>query len=116
TKPYGYSLFNLDAMAAVCQILSTREDNLWTFELPDGRGMRKALAFMAPYIADKKKWPHKPDVMYFDEWPVRQASLLFGGLALDRPDYVALWRTLDPDPTVEEVIRNYFVRQPVLWL
>jgi Alginate lyase len=115
TKPYGYSLFNLDAMATVCQILSTREDNLWTFELPDGRGMRKALAFMTPYIADKKKWPHKPDVMYFDEWPVRQSSLLFGGVALDRPDYLALWRTLDPDPKVEEVIRNYFVRQPVLW-
>ena len=40
TKPYGYSLFNLDAMATICQIPSTPEDNLWTFELPDGRGMR----------------------------------------------------------------------------
>src|SRR5262249_49453667 len=46
TKPYGYALFNLDAMAAICQILATPEDNLWTFELPDGRGMRKAMAFM----------------------------------------------------------------------
>jgi Alginate lyase len=116
TKPYGYSLFNLDAMATVCQILSSRSDDLWTFELPDGRGMRKALAFMAPYIADKKTWPHKPDVMYFDEWPVRQPSLLFGGVALDKPDYVAIWRKLNADPTVEEVIRNFFVRQPVLWL
>jgi hypothetical protein len=115
TKPYGYSLFNLDAMAVTCQILSTPGENLWTFELPDGRGIRRALAFMLPYIADKKTWPWKPDVMYFDEWPVRHPSLLFGGLALDQPDYVALWRTLDPDPTVEEVIRNYFVRQPVLW-
>ena len=34
TKPYGYSLFNLDAMATICQILSTPADNLWTFELP----------------------------------------------------------------------------------
>ncbi len=116
TKPYGYSLFNLDAMATVCQILSNRSDDLWTFELPDGRGMRKALAFMAPYIADKKTWPHKPDVMYFDEWPVRQPSLLFGGVALGKLDYVAMWRKLDADPTVEEVIRNFFVRQPVLWL
>jgi hypothetical protein len=116
TKPYGYSLFNLDAMATVCQILSSRRDDLWAFELPDGRGMRKALAFMAPYIADKKAWPHKPDVMYFDEWPVRQPCLLFGGLALDEPNYLALWRKLDPDPTVEEVIRNYFIRQPVLWM
>jgi hypothetical protein len=116
TKPYGYSLFNLDAMTGVCQILSTSGHNLWTWQLPDGRGVRKALEFMAPYIADKKTWPHKPDVMYFDEWPVRHHSLLFGGLALDRPEWIALWRKLEPDPTVDEVVRNFFVRQPVLWL
>src|SRR4029078_9793255 len=52
TKPYGYSLFNLEAMATICPALSTPEDVLWTFELPDGRGMRKAMAFMAPYIRD----------------------------------------------------------------
>ena len=64
TKPYGYSLFNLEAMATICQILSTPQDNLWTFELPDGRGMRRAMAFMAPFIRDKRAWPHPPDVMY----------------------------------------------------
>src|SRR5947207_299122 len=57
TKPYGYSLFNLEAMSAICQILSTPEDNLWTFELPDGRGMRKALEFIVPFVRDKKSWP-----------------------------------------------------------
>jgi hypothetical protein len=71
---------------------------------------------MVPFIADKSKWPHKPDVMYFDQWPVRHHSLLFGGIALDRPEWIALWRKLEPDPTVDEVIRNYFVRQPVLWV
>jgi hypothetical protein len=116
TKPYGYSLFNLDAMTGVCQVLSTRADNLWTWSLPDGRGVRKAIEFMAPFIADKSKWPRKPDVMYFDQWPVRHHSLLFGGVALDRPEWIALWRKLEPDPTVDEVIRNFFIRQPVLWL
>ncbi|MEP7269916.1 MAG: alginate lyase family protein [Acidobacteriota bacterium] len=116
TKPYGYSLFNLDAMSTICQTLSTREDNLWMFRLPDGRGMHKAMEFMFPYIADKKKWPYPPDVMYFDEWPVRHASLLFAGIALDRPEYLALWSKLNPDSAVEEVIRNYPIRQPILWL
>jgi hypothetical protein len=115
TKPYGYSLFNLDAMATVCQILATREDNLWSFALPDGRGMRKALAFMSPYIADKETWPFAKDIMYFDGWPIRHPSLVFGGVALDEARYIELWKRLDPDPTVEEIIRNYFVRQPVLW-
>jgi len=115
TKPYSYSLFNLDAMATICQILSTASDNLWTFSLPDGRGMGRALAFMAPYIRDKSRWPYARDVEYDDEWPMRQASLLFGGLALNRPDDVALWKTLKADSSVDEVVRNLFIRQPVLW-
>lgn len=116
TKPYGYSLFNLDAMAAIAQILSTPAANLWTFELADGRGMRRALAFMAPFIADKTKWPHRRDVQYFDEWPMRHPALQFGGIALNEPHYLDLWKRLKADSDVEEVIRNFFIRQPVLWL
>src|SRR2546421_210360 len=116
TKPYGYSLFNLEAMATVCEILSTPQENLWTFQLADGRGIRKAIAYMAPYIKDKKSWPLKPDVMYDDQWPMRQSSLLFAGLALNVPDYLELWKKLPADSSVEEVIRNFFIRQPVLWV
>ncbi|MDR3698188.1 MAG: alginate lyase family protein [Candidatus Sulfopaludibacter sp.] len=116
TKPYGYSLFNLDAFAILTQTLSSRGDELWKWRLPDGRGMAKAVAYMYPFILDKKKWPLKPDVMYFDQWPVRQPSLLFAGLALEKPEYLELWRRLDGDPTVEEVLRNWPVRQPLLWV
>lgn len=115
TKPYGYSLFNLEAMAAICQILSIPEDDLWTFELPDGRGMRKAMAYMAPYIRDKKSWPRPPDVMYDAHWPMRQSSLLFAGVALKQLKYLDLWSTLPADSDVEEVVRNFFIRQPLLW-
>lgn len=116
TKPYGYSLFNLDAMAILAQTLTTPRDNLWKWETADGRGMAKAVAYMYPYMLDKKKWPKPPDVMYYDQWPVRQPSLLFAGLALGKPEYLELWRKLDGDPTVEEVLRNWPVRQPVLWV
>ena len=116
TKPYGYSIFNLDAMSILVQTLTTKDDNLWTWQLPDGRGMARAVAWMFPFLEDKKKWPKPPDVMYFDQWPVRQPSLLFAGVALNKPEYLALWRKLDPDPTVEEVLRNWPVRQPVLWV
>jgi hypothetical protein len=54
--------------------------------------------------------------MYADDWPMRQPSLLFAGLALNRPDYLQLWQTLPADSNVEEVIRNFFIRQPVLWV
>ena len=116
TKPYGYSLFQLDVMAMVTELLSTPQDNLWTWTTPDGRGMRRALEFMYPFIKDKKTWPKPPDVMYHDAWPIRHPALFFGGRALHEPSYIALWSTLDADPTVDEVIRNYPVRQPLLWV
>jgi len=111
TKPYGYSIFNLDAMGIIAQLLG-----LWRWQLPDGRGMARAMAYMYPFLLDKKKWPLPPDVMYDKEWPVRQPCLLFAGLALDKPEYIALWRKLEPDPTVEEVLRNFPLRQPLLWV
>jgi len=111
TKPYGYSLFQLDVMATLAWILDD-----WTFTTSDGRGMRRALAFMYPFIKAKRTWPKPPDVMYFDHWPVRHPALLFGGVALRESRYLDLWKTLDPDPTVDEVIRNYPIRQPLLWL
>jgi hypothetical protein len=116
TKPYGYALFNLEALAAAAEILSTPEDDLRLFRLADGRGLSRAVEFMAPYVRDKKRWPLKPDVMYDEHWPMRQSSLLFAGLAFERPDYLALWKTLPADSAVEEVVRNFFIRQPVLWI
>ena len=115
TKPYGYSLFNLDAMATICTLLSTPNDNLWTYSTADGRGVTRSVAYMYPYIKDKKSWPLKPDVMYDAEWPMRHISLLFAGRSLNRPEYVVVWKTLPADSNVDEVIRNFFVRQPVLW-
>jgi hypothetical protein len=116
TKPYGYSLFNLDAFSGIAQLLSTPQDDLWAFETADGRGMRKAVAYMAPYIRDKKSWPRAPDVMYHDEWPMRHPSLLFAGLAYGEPGYLELWKALPADSRVDEVIRNFFIRQPILWV
>jgi len=115
TKPYGYSLFNLDALATICVLLSSERDNLWTFTTSDGRSMSKAMAYMYPFIKNKKAWPLKPDVMYDAEWPMRHASLLFAGRALRKPEYIELWKTLPAESKVEEVIRNFFIRQPVLW-
>lgn len=116
TKPYAYSLFNLEAFATICQILSTPQDNLWKFETPDGRGIAQAMEFMFPFIKDKKSWKYPPDVMYDKEFPMRQNSLLFSGIALNHPEYIEVWKKLPADSDVEEVIRNFFIRQPALWV
>ena len=115
TKPYAYSIFQLDNMTTLCQVLSTTDDNLWKFELPDGRGIRKAVAYLYPYLADKSSWPLKPDVMAWEGWPARQSNLLFASLAFDEPKYLKLWKKLPADPTNAEVRRNIAITQPVLW-
>jgi len=116
TKPYAYSIFQLDNMTTLCQVLSTPADDLWKFELPDGRGIRRAEAYLYPFLADKSKWPLKPDVMAWDGWPARQSSLLFAGLALKDSTYLDLWRKLPPDPVDDEVCRNIAITQPLLWV
>jgi hypothetical protein len=116
TKPYGYSLFDLDALGMAAHILSDEANDLWTFRLSDGRDLAASFKFMAPYIADKSSWPYRHDVQYFDDLPVRQPSLLFAGLAYRKREYLDLWQRLDPDPTVPEVIRNHPYRQPMLWM
>ena len=58
---------------------------------------------------------YKKDVEHFESLPVRSPGLLFTGLACAKPDYLKLWTTLNPDPTDPEIIRNYPVRQPLLW-
>jgi hypothetical protein len=116
TKRYGYSLFNLDAMATVCHLLSTPSDNLWEYSAPDGRDMRKAIEFMYPYIKDKNAWPYAHDVMFWEFWPVRSPAMLFAALAYRDKRYLDLWQSLEPDPTNEEVLRNLPLREPTLWL
>ncbi len=116
TKPYGYSIFQLDNMTTLCHVLSTEQDNLWTYELLDGRGIRKAIAFLYPFLADKSKWTLKPDVQAWEGWPARQPNLIFGGLALGEQKYLDLWQKLPADPTDPEVQRNIGITQPVLWV
>lgn len=116
TKPYSYSIFNLDVMATLCESLSSPDNDLFRFATNDGRRICKAADFLFPYLEDKGRWPYAKDVEHFDALPVRAPSLLFCGLACDRRDFLALWKRLNPDPTDPEIIRNYPIRQPLLWV
>jgi len=116
TKPYGYSIFNLDAMVTICEILSTPTDNLFTYTTPDGRSIRNGIDYLYPFIADKSKWPKAADVMYWNNWPVAQPFLIFGAAAFNNTAWLQTWKGLDHAPAEEEVIRNLPVRHPLIWL
>lgn len=116
TKPYGYSLFNLDAMVMNCLILSNKATNLWNYSTQDGKSISLALEFMAPYIENKNIWFKEPDVMYWEEWPVAHPSSLFGAIVFDRPDFFGQWKINEHTPEVFEVKRNLPIRNPLIWL
>jgi hypothetical protein len=116
TKPYGYSIFNLDAMVMLCQILSTSKDNLWTFEAKDRQSIKTGIDYLFPFVKNKQEWPLSPDVMYWDNWPVAQPFLLFGANFFKQDAWYLTWKSLDHNPRIEEVIRNLPVRHPLIWL
>ncbi|MEO6221217.1 MAG: alginate lyase family protein [Ginsengibacter sp.] len=116
TKPYGYSIFNLYAMTTLCHILSTEENNLWNYQTPDGKSIKKGIEFLYPYIVDKSRWPYKHDVMYWDDWPVAQPFLIFGAMVYNNKNWFDIWKKLEHSLTVEEVIRQMPIRHPLIWL
>ncbi|WP_374937781.1 alginate lyase family protein [Bacteroides clarus] len=116
TKPYGYSLFNLDAMATICQTLSNETDNLWSYTIDGVKNINKGIDFIYPYILNKDNWPFARDVMYWDEWPVAHPFLIFGALQTDNKDWITTWGNLEHFPTTDEVVRNLPVRNPLLWI
>lgn len=115
-NPYRNSLENLDMFAGICQLLSTRFESVWEYQLEDGPGMRSAIAYHFPYIADRTKWPFRADLTRFNELPGRRESLLLCARAYQRPEYAALWKELRPDPADEEILRSLPMHQPLLWV
>lgn len=116
TKPYGYSLFNLDAMVMVCHILSDADHDLWHYKTADGKSIQKGIEFLYPYVNDKSKWSYPKDVMYWDQWPVAHPFLVLGANTFKQRNWFETWKGLDHNPTVEEVLRNLPVRNPIIWL
>lgn len=116
TKPYSYSIFNFDVMTSLCQSLKGLDPDPLAFTLPDGRGICRGAAFLYPYLKDKSAWKWTKDVEHFDSLPVRSPGLLFAGLACHEADYITLWKMLNPDPADKEIIRNFPIRQPLLWV
>ncbi len=116
TKPYGYSLFNLDAMVTLASVLSTQKENLFDFIGTGNVSIRKGIEFMFPFIVNKSSWPYAKDVMYFDEWPVAPIALLFGSKATNNSGWFDTWKKLEHFPTNEEIIRNTPIRNPLIWI
>lgn len=115
--PYRNSLFNLDLLTLACELLTTRFENPWEYELQDGPGIRSAIAYHFPFMLNRSTWPYPADATHFKELPGRRISLLLAGRAYTRREYVDLWKSLAPLPesAVAELLRTFPISQPLLW-
>jgi peptidoglycan/xylan/chitin deacetylase (PgdA/CDA1 family) len=116
TKPFAYSLFNLDAMSVTAFILSDESVDLWNYSLPDGRGLKLGLGFMMPYIEDIKKWPFEKDVSDFKDQPGQRPFILLGSLSQGNAGWFSLWKTIGMKYSGDENRRSSILKNPILWI
>jgi len=114
TKPYNYSLFNLEGYAVLAEIASSPSDHLWDYETPKG-SLKTAIDFMIPFIKDQSTWPFTKDVEHFEELPIQSASLFLAAEGYDESNYLNIWRKLPKERQSKEVDRTYPIRQLYLW-
>ena len=116
TKPYSYSLFNLDATAFLAWILSDKSFDVWNFSLNDGRGLKKGLEFIYPYLIDKNTWPYGKDVSNWEEQPNARQFMLFAALAGDNFKWFELWKSLGEKNNNDESRLSQALKNPLLWI
>ncbi len=118
TRAYSYSIFNLDVMTAVAQVLSTpqgKSPHLHVAGRPQHHPRRRISRPRTP----RRQIQMAPAARRHAtgrRCSVRQPSLIFGALATGREDWLKLWERLPADPADEEIRRNFPIRQPVLWV
>ena len=59
TQAWNYSLFNLKALFDVASIANKLGTDLWNYQTPDKRGIRKALDWLIPFATGEKKWSYE---------------------------------------------------------
>ncbi len=116
TKPFSYSLFNLDATASLAWILSDQSFDGWNYSLPDGRGINKGLTFIKPYLLDKSKWPYEKDVSHWEAQPDARPFMLFAALATKNQEWLSIWKTLNDKNNSEESRLGLALKNPIIWI
>jgi hypothetical protein len=76
TKSLSYSGMNLRGFTHLANMGQTTGIDLWNYQTTDGRGIRKALDFLLPYVSGEKRWEHQ------------QIGGIEGALAGLKPDFI----------------------------
>lgn len=59
TKSWGYSNMNLDGWCRLAVLADKLNINLWHTETKDGKGIKKCIEWLMPYLLKQKEWTYK---------------------------------------------------------
>jgi hypothetical protein len=59
TKSWSYSTMNLEGFVTLAALGENVGVDLWNFKTEDGRGIRKAIEFLYPFMDNEKDWKYK---------------------------------------------------------
>jgi hypothetical protein len=81
TAALGYSRLNLEALFLLATLAEHAAVDLWHYETPDGRSLRKTLDYLLPYVdTPPRKWPYE-QIKKFDRADfaplLRQAAVVY---------------------------------------
>jgi hypothetical protein len=104
TKSWGYSVMNLRGLMNLARLGESAGVDLWHFETPDGRSLRKALDYLMPFTVEEAKWPHQQ----IGGWSPEGLYPLIQIAAVKMPESKAAER-LAKIPAVDPAARNRLV-------
>lgn len=59
TRSWSYSVGNLDGLTLLATIAERVGVDLWSYRTADGRGIRRAIEYLAPFACGRADWPHQ---------------------------------------------------------
>src|SRR2546426_6734005 len=72
TKAWSYSVGNLDGLMLLAKLGENVGVDLWNYKTSDGRSIRRALDYLAPFALGQQKWAYQQ----LGEWPPQMLFLL----------------------------------------
>jgi Alginate lyase len=76
TKSWHYAVYNLQALVALANLGDRAGVDLWRYQTPDGRSIRKAIDWLIPFALGDKPWT-TPEIGGFKSdalWPILRAA------------------------------------------
>ena len=105
TRALGYSMMNLRGLCVLARLGRGLGVDLWSYSGPGGRSIRRAIAFLEPYMTGEQAWPW-PQIGEVS-WEPAAALLRLAASECDEPHYAALAQRLaleDPGRTECELM------------